>query len=206
MHEESIDAQTKSILDKITGKEFLKPFYLAGGTALAIHFGHRISVDLDFFTPDKFSVSSLKNKLSKIGFFEVTSEDAGGTLNGILDGVSVSFFIYPYKNIYPLVPFGGIFLADERDIAAMKIDAISSRGSRKDFTDIYFLLKKYQLSELLSFFETRFKNIHYNKLHILKSLSYFEDAEKDPPPLMLSEVSWSEIKRVILNEVKKMTS
>jgi hypothetical protein len=137
--------------------------------------------------------------------FEVTSEDAAGTLNGILDGVSISFFIYPYENTYPLVPFGGVFLADERDIAAMKIDAISSRGSRKDFTDTYFLLKKYQLSELLSFFEMRFKNIHYNKLHILKSLSYFEDAEKNPSPVMLREVSWSEIKRTILSSVKKLT-
>jgi predicted nucleotidyltransferase component of viral defense system len=204
MHEETIAPQTKSVLDKISGKDFQKQFYLAGGTALALHLGHRISVDLDFFTAEKFSVSHIKEELSKLGNFEVTSEDADGTLNGILDGVSVSFFKYSYKNIYPTVPFGGIFLADEKDISAMKIDAVASRGSRKDFTDIYFLLQKYHLSELINFFETRYKTIHYNKLHILKSLCYFENAENDPFPIMLKNVSWEEIKRTITNEAKKI--
>ena len=142
MHTESLEQNTKSVLDKIAGKEFAKPFYLAGGTALALHFGHRISIDLDFFTPEIFSVAHVRDALSTLGAFVVTSQSEDGTLNGRLDDVSVSFFIYPYNNMYPLIPWSGISLADPRDIAAMKIDAVSSRGSKKDFIDLYFLLEK----------------------------------------------------------------
>jgi hypothetical protein len=177
---------------------------LAGGTALAIHLGHRISIDLDFFTSEKFSTSAVKKELASLGEFEVTAEDSDGTLNGILDGVSVSFFLYPYRPTYSLIPFENIFLADERDIGAMKIDAVSSRGSKKDFTDIYFLLQKYPLAELIIFFETRYADIHYNKLHIIKSLTFFENADNDPSPIMLKDVSWNEIKTTIFREAKKL--
>lgn len=97
-----------------------------------------------------------------------------------------------------------IDLADERDIAAMKIDAVSSRGSKKDFIDIYFLFKKYSLSELVGFFEKKYKDIEYNKLHIFKSLTYFDDAENDPMPVMMREMEWSKVKKTITNEVKKL--
>lgn len=204
MHPESIEQKTGVVLEKIAREDFVRPFYLAGGTALAIHFGHRISVDLDFFTPDPFSPASIREKLSHLGAFKVTSESADGTLNGILDGVSVSFFIYPYKNVYPLVPFRGVFLADERDIAAMKVEAISSRGSRKDFVDLYFLLKKYPLGEIILFFERRYSGTEYNKLHILKSLSYFTDAESELMPTMILPISWDEVKRAVVRETKKM--
>ncbi|MCI0565783.1 nucleotidyl transferase AbiEii/AbiGii toxin family protein [bacterium] len=206
MHEETIDAKAQSVLGKIGGKEFLKPFYLAGGTALAIQLGHRISVDFDFFTPTHFSTSLIKEELSHIGTLLISSEDPEGTLNGSLDGVSISFFIYPYENKYPLIQFHGVFLADERDIAAMKIDAISTRGSRKDFTDLYFLLRKYRLGEIINFFETRYSRVKYNKLHILKSLMYFEDADNDPPPILIQNVSWNEIKRTITSESKKLVA
>jgi predicted nucleotidyltransferase component of viral defense system len=186
-------------LDKIADTEIARPFYLAGGTALAVHLGHRISIDLDFFTPEHFAVVSLRDNLAALGTLTVTSESEDGTFNGILNGVSVSFFIYP------VIPFAGISLADERDIAAMKIDAVSSRGSKKDFIDIYFLLEKYHLQELIGFFETRFCNIQYNKLHILKSLSYFENAEEEAMPKMIKAVSWDEVKRKISQEAKKLT-
>ena len=108
------------------------------------------------------------------------------------------------QNVYPLIPFVGIMLADERDIAAMKVDAISTRGSKKDFIDLYFLLKKYSLQEIIGFFETRFRHLAYNRLHILKSLSYFEDAERDPMSMMLQHVPWEEMKRTIADEAKKL--
>lgn len=205
MYAESIEPNTKSVLDKIEKADFVKSFYLAGGTALALHLGHRISIDLDFFTGEHFSIASVRDHLATLGTLTVTSESEDGTLNGILDGVSVSFFMYPYKNIYPVIPFSGISLADPRDIAAMKIDAVSSRGSKKDFIDIYFLLDKYHLHELIGFFETRFRNIQYNKLHILKSLSYFENADEEAMPKMIKAVSWEEVKRKILQEAKKLT-
>jgi hypothetical protein len=102
--------------------------------------------------------------------------------------------------LFPTIAFEGIQLADERDIAAMKLDAVSSRGSKKDFIDIYFLLKKYSLAELFDIFEKKYAAIKFNKLHILKSLSYFENAEQEPMPVMLESVPWEEVKKKIVME------
>jgi hypothetical protein len=95
-------------------------------------------------------------------------------------------------------------LADERDIAAMKLDAVSSRGSKKDFIDIHFLLEKYSLSELLEIFEKKYAAIKFNKIHILKSLSYFEDAESDPMPIMLKPILWEVVKKKIVTETNQI--
>ncbi len=93
-------------------------------------------------------------------------------------------------------------MADERDIATMKVDAISSRGSKKDLVDLYFLLEKYSLDEILKFFSEKYHDIKYNRVHILKSLTYFESAEKEPMPNMIKEVEWEEIKKVITEKTR----
>lgn len=203
MHPETISEKTKSVLAKITPMDFIGEFYLAGGTALAVQLGHRESIDLDFFSSKKFSVQKIKNELSRIGNLAVDYEDED-TLNGMLDEVKISFFYYGHSQSFDLIGYDGIFLADERDIAAMKIDTVSSRGSKKDFVDIYFLLKKYSLDQLIGFFEEKYKNIRYNKLHILKSLVYFVDADSDPDPLMMAEFDWEKIKTFLEDEVKKI--
>jgi len=188
-------------LAKIAKLDFVQNFYLAGGTALAIQLGHRESIDLDFFSREKFSAQKLKYELSKIGKLAVDYEDED-TLNGTLDDVKVSFFYYGYAQSFDLVKYENIFLADERDIAAMKIDTISARGSKKDFVDIYFLMQRHSLSQLIGFFEEKYKNIRYNKLHILKSLIYFADANDNPDPLMLMDFDWEKIKTFLEQEVR----
>jgi len=102
--------------------------------------------------------------------------------------------------------FGGIKIADEKDIACMKIDAISSRGSKKDFIDLYFLLEKYSLPELISFFEKKYSAIEFNKLHILKSLTYFKDAEDEPMPIMIKNTNWADVKKKIIKEANKIVA
>jgi hypothetical protein len=178
-----------------------KKLYLAGGTALAIQLGHRKSIDLDFFSGEKFSVPVLKKKLSMIGKFSLDFEEEQ-TLSGSLDGVKVSFFHYDYKLLFPLVSFSGVKIADERDIAAMKIDTVSARGGKKDFIDLYFLLENYSLAELFDMFEKKYSDIKYNKLHILKSLAFFEDAESDPMPEMIKKMKWEEMKKDISRKIK----
>jgi predicted nucleotidyltransferase component of viral defense system len=196
MHPETINNQTKRVLEKIGKAELGNKFYLAGGTSLAIHLGHRISIDLDWFSGKNFSNRDIKEKLSALGAFSLISEE-DGTVHGTLDDVKVSFLRYKYGLLFPLIKFEGIQLADERDIAAMKIDAISSRGSKKDFIDIYFLLKKYSLADLLGFFEKKYSGISYNRLHLLKSLSYFTDAERQPMPTMIKPIEWETVKKYL---------
>jgi len=190
-------------LEKISKQPFANNFYLVGGTALALHLGHRESIDLDFFSAQDFSLEKMKQEVSAIGQYRLTNEE-DGTLDGMLDDVKLTFIRYTYPLLFPLVDWNGVKLADERDIACMKIDAISSRGSKKDFIDMYFLLEKYSLSELLSFFEQKYSHIEYNKLHLLKSLAYFDDAEEDAMPKMYKDVSWDTVKEKILEQTRKL--
>jgi hypothetical protein len=205
MFKETISRETRLVLEKIVGTALADRFYLAGGTALAIQLGHRESIDLDWFCPNDFSNQEIKFELSKLGQLQITSEEEV-TVNGTLDNVKVSFLRYRYDVTFPLIEMDGVKLADERDIAAMKIDAMSSRGSKKDFIDIYFLLRKYSLGELLGFFEKKYRGIDYNKLHILKSLVYFVDAEDDPMPKMIEKADWEEVKSEINKQTNKLIS
>ncbi|HAI73896.1 MAG TPA: hypothetical protein DCS28_00155 [Candidatus Moranbacteria bacterium] len=200
MFKESISQETKLVLEKISQGKLVDKFYLVGGTALAIQLGHRESIDLDWFSQDNFSNQEIKFELSKLGNFQVISE-SDGTVNGMLDNVKVSFLYYRYKTLFPLVNFEKIKMADERDIAAMKIDAVSSRGSKKDFVDIFFLLKKYSLEKIIGFFEKKYADINYNKLHILKSLVYFAEADNEPIPIMIQDIDWEEVKKDMREKV-----
>lgn len=203
MYQEVINAETKRVLEALSKIEEWPNFYLAGGTALALQLGHRRSIDLDWFSSESFSVSQLKKDLSSLGILKVESEDEK-TLNCFLDDIKLSFFFYPYQLLFSLIDFENIKLADERDTACMKIDAISSRGTKKDFVDLYFLLQKYSLANLLDLFDKKYADIQYNRLHILKSLVYFDEAEAEPIPKMLKEISWSEVKNTLKEEVKNI--
>lgn len=198
MHKETLSENTRIVLDKIASAS--KLFYLAGDTALALQLGHRISVDLDFFSKNAFSVSLLVEKLNILGNLRI-EDQSENTFNGSLDGVKISFFYYPYPLLFPTKEYDGIAIADERDIAAMKIQAISGRGSKKDFVDFFVLLKKYSIQELLDFFYRKYEKFNYNRLHMLKSLSYFYDADMNPEPEYIHKISWSEVKKSIKNVV-----
>jgi hypothetical protein len=199
MGKRPINQETEHVLEKIKKITADNNFYLARGTALAIQLEHRESIDLDWFSTDFFSNEKIKKQLGQIGNFKLDQEEKG-TIHGSLDGVKITFLHYKYRPVFPLIDFKEVKLADERDIAAMKLDAISSRGSKKDFIDLYFLLEKYSLKELFEFFENKYKDIEYNKIHLIKSLLYFEEAEQDPMPIMIKDKNWQEIKEKIKTE------
>jgi predicted nucleotidyltransferase component of viral defense system len=194
MEKKSISLDAERVLEKIKGLNISEDFYLAGGTALAIQLNHRESIDLDWFVKDCFSNNKIIELLSGIGEFKLNQEEEG-TIHGVLDDVKISFLQYRYDLQFPLVEFKGVKIADEKDIAAMKLDAISSRGTKKDFIDLYFLLRKYSLEDLLKIFEKKYSDIKYNKVHLLKSLAFFEDAEDEPMPIMIEDIDWNEMKK-----------
>ncbi len=199
MHPETLSPQTGRVLATLSQQASVKPFYLAGGTALALQLGHRESVDLDFFQAKDFSLGEMKQSLSQLGKYTLTNEESG-TIDGVLDEVKVTFLRYEYPLLFPLIDFQGISVADMRDIACMKLDTVSARGSRKDFVDIFFLLKQMPLVEVFELFEKKYQGIQYNRLHLLKSLTYFVDAEEDPMPKMLMDFSWEELKETLVRE------
>jgi len=178
-------------------------WYLAGGTALALQAGHRQSVDLDFFvtsaTPD---MSVLETDLQATGKWETTST-ARGTLYGLFDNAKVSFIAYPFFT--PACDFilnGNVRILDARDIAVMKVIAISQRGRKRDFVDLYWYAKnKEPLEQIMSRVPTQYPNQKHNFPHFFKSLTYFVDAEEDSTPELYFEASWEEIKKFFQTEV-----
>ncbi len=181
----------------------LKDAYLAGGTAAALVLGHRISVDFDFFTSEEFTPKRFSAALSKLGSFNEDRADKG-TVLGKFEGVKFSLFIYKYPLIFPPLKYLSLKIADIKDIAAMKIDAIATRGAKRDFIDLFFICQSgYALGQLLDIYDKKYKNLASTGTHIMKSLVYFNDAESEEMPEMLKKINWKDIKEYFENEVKK---
>ncbi len=180
-------------------------FYLAGGTAVALHLGHRRSYDLDFFIPQRdFPPALPRQELASLGSLVVLHEGAG-TFVGTLNGGQISFFIYPYPLLEPFTEVEGVQVAALSDLAAMKLEAISSRGTKRDFIDLYQICQSaIPLREVIRLFERKYAGVQYSMVHILKSLQYFEDAEPDPMPEMLVPCRWSQVKRFFRDEVRRL--
>jgi hypothetical protein len=86
----------------------------------------------------------------------------------------------------------------------MKISAIASRGTKRDFVDLYALTRHYGLEQLLGWFSRKYAQTNYSMLHVLKSLTYFEEAEQDPMPDMLMSLSWEEVKQLFRTEAPRL--
>ena len=195
----TVDHRTLELLRQLSSKDFLSEARLVGGTALALQLGHRISVDLDFF--GKIDAGfDIKSELRNAGRVSVIKESENINIY-VVDGIKVDFVNYPYQWINDAVVDEDIVLASPEDIAAMKINAVEGRGSKKDFIDIYFLLKHYSLEEILDFYTRKYPE--YSLFRALMSLTYFEDAENQFMPKMLVDVEWKEVKSVILSAVEK---
>lgn len=178
--------------------------YLAGGSGLALYLGHRISVDFDFFTPQHFNQEVLAATLSQCGQFKTTSINPD-TLLGVFDETKFSIFRYQYPLLFPTNDCQGIQVADKRDIAAMKIAALMDRGTKKDFIDLYFLAKDgITLTDSLKLYDKKYGSLASNAYSILKSFTYFVDAEESEMPVMILPVTWETVKDYFETETKKL--
>src|SRR3989344_1269988 len=196
---------TLRAIQLISGFPEIKKAYLAGGTALALQIGHRISVDLDFFTQEEFNETELSIKLATLPEF-VQDGTAKWTVWGKIGKTKFSIFYYKYPLLDEVVPFEGIQLASLADIAAMKIHAIEDRGTKRDFVDSYFLAKKYTFEEMLGFYQKKYGVLEDHLYTILRSLDYFEDAEQESDmPKMLTEVNWEKVKEYFRKETHQLT-
>ena len=182
----------------------LKNAYLAGGTACALQLGHRVSLDLDFFTEEEFHTKIVLKQLEKLQGFKL-DETAKWTILGSFPKVKFSYFYYPYPIIKKTGIFSNINIASLEDIAAMKIAAICDRGTKRDFIDLYFLKKKgFLLDKILEFYDKKYGKLSNNIYHILKSLTYFNDADPQESPKMIKKVSWDEVKEFFRKQTIKL--
>ncbi|MFH1462623.1 MAG: nucleotidyl transferase AbiEii/AbiGii toxin family protein [bacterium] len=204
MPQEIISRKTKANLETLKKAGIAEGFYLAGGTGLALQLKHRLSIDLDFFTQKSIETKNLIQKIKEFGKLAVEKEGKD-TLVCIFNGTRLTFLRYNYPLLFKAKKIQGIKVADSRDIGCMKIDAVSSRGAKKDFIDLFFICQAtINLKKLLALFKKKYRSVNYNMMHIFKSLSYFEDAEKEPMPKMLTLVSWEKVKSFLKREIKKI--
>ena len=192
-HPEAVSAETQATLCLLRDRALFQGAYLAGGTGLALHIGHRLSEDLDIFVSELFDEEALLQRLQEASGFSLLSK-APHTLHANIQGTKVSFLGYQYPLLFSVALFDGVPIADLRDIACMKISAIASRGTRRDFIDLYLAASQFGLDELLGLFHRKYIQTGYNRIHILKSLLFFDDAEKDPMPHMLVPLDWDAVK------------
>ncbi len=192
------------LLEQLGRNELLKPYYLAGGTAAALYLGHRISEDFDFFTPHPIQQEEIVQFLKTLGTLEIVSRTRG-SLHCLLNNIKLSFLYYDYPLLKPEKNELGVRIASLTDISLMKITAIAGRGSKKDFIDLYFISHNHlSLDELFALLPKKYSEIKRNLYHIIKSLSFFEDAEKEPAPFMLKVMNWEEIKSYFVKKEKEM--
>jgi predicted nucleotidyltransferase component of viral defense system len=204
-HRKVIDAETERALESLRSLDILDRFYLAGGTGLALRLGHRRSDDLDFFSAAPVDTEWLIRKMKTLSGFAVAAV-APDTLHATLTRTKVSFLAYPYPVLFRCATFHGVNVADPRDVACMKLAAIASRGSRRDFIDLYFVAKQHSVLQVLEWFQQKYAQVNYSLTHILKSLNYFEIADKHPMPNMLSPLSWEEVKQFFSGEASRLVS
>jgi len=201
MHYEILDERRKSVCNGLSS--FKDRFYLAGGTGLALMIGHRESIDFDFFSQNSFDPEAIFGELAEIfPQYPITKIQEGrDTLTVMVNNVKVSFLVYNYALMKPLNDETNFRIAAIEDIGCMKLSAILSRSLLKDYVDLYFILKKISLTELLFLAEQKYP--HTDKNLYLKSLTYFEEIEDEP--LIYKEgfeVSFDEVKRFLVRLVK----
>jgi hypothetical protein len=200
LHYATVYPDTLELLKKLMAIPELSGFYLAGGTALALQIGHRISYDLDMFGQRSFEVDEILDLLAPIVKVEILQQSKNIL---ILDaqGIKLDFVNYRYPLLNPTTTIDNIRLVSKPDIGAMKLAAIAGRGKKRDFTDIFFLLQDYKLNELMEFYNQKYAD--GSEMMVVRSLSYFDDADNDEDSILLKNVPWEHIKNEILNQIKR---
>ncbi len=203
MYLEALKSKQKEIFEKL---HKFSDFYLAGGTALALQIGHRISVDFDLFYKKEMPASLLQKigrvfKGSKIETILKHSEQISIKING----VKIDFVKYKFPLVFELSEFKGVKLASVPEIAAMKAYTLNYRGTYRDYVDMYFILKNKHstLKEIKKIAETKYK-YDFNFRLFLEQMIYLEDFKPEKIEFLGKKVDKLEIKKLFKAEIKKI--
>lgn len=202
MFEAAISPKLRDLIDLlVTYQEIKNNFYLAGGTGLALLIGHRQSLDLDMFSERNIDIQTCLEIISDLKGQIISQEK--GTVHAECRNVRLSFLHYPYPLLAEQKTYRGIRIASIEDIACMKAVAVSQRGEKKDFFDLYVLIQKLGPERLKELLVRKYGPQLINLYHILKSFLFFEDAEAEPEPKVLTDITWPEVKDYFLRNEKQ---
>jgi len=194
---QAVDPIILELLKNLQRKEYLQGFHLVGGTALALKFGYRKSVDIDLFSDFNFDTSQILEKLS-FDFSFTLYFSATNTIKGSINKVQVDIIAHRYPLVKEPELLENISMLSVEDILAMKLNAIATSGQiLKDFINLYYLLQKYSLFEKITFYKKKYKR--FNEVNILKSINYFNDVDLTDWPVLLKDpaLKWNEVKKRI---------
>lgn len=204
LHTETVTPQCLAYLKRLMEVPDLNHFYLVGGTALSLRYGHRLSEDIDLFSEKNFDSNELE-KLIRFYFSDIESTNFHHTSFGIfchLDDIKVDFMKWSEEWIGHYETEETIRIASDEDIFAMKLQAAMTRGAKKDFFDLALLIEKYSLKKGIEWYRKKYP---YNDAMIpLKSLTDFEMAEEQTSPVLLNSKPWPECREIIIEAVKRM--
>ena len=200
IYRKAVEPFTLELLIKIQRFPQFEAFRLVGGTALALYLGHRKSIDLDFFSHKVSLPENYQEIFSEIVTkIEITRESKVINIFKLND-IKVDFVTYPYPWLNDPILEDGIKLATLNDIAAMKLSAITNRGTKKDFIDRYYLINLPGFNKMTELYLKKYSDASLFNLY--QSMIYFEDAELDPMPKMFMSLTWNKVKTFMLLTAK----
>lgn len=194
---QTISTELLELLNNIMKSEFFSDFILVGGTALALQIGHRNSIDIDMFGNSIIDEDAFIDELKRFGKVEKLQKTKNILIVSV-NNIKVDFVNYRYPLLEDFKNIDGVRMASKKDIAAMKLNAISGRGSRKDFIDLFFLFKEFSLEEMIKFYDEKYEDGSH--FMMIKSLTYFEDADFQESPEVFEEFDWEKCKQTITKE------
>lgn len=206
MHVEVLTPRMAALAPRLCKALAGVPFVLAGGTALALQLGHRISVDFDWFCPVGQLPHDLVERLGPLDPALQVIQDRRDTFECLIDGVKCSFFELTPRFAEAAETLHGLPLAPVLDIAAMKLIAISQRGSRKDFYDLHEVLQRFPFGQITNRLTEMYDPRRLNPIHLAKSLVYFDDAEREPEPQLLIPGGWPSVRQWFEERIREYTA
>jgi len=195
LHLKSISPELLELLTQLMHNDVFKHYNLVGGTALALQIGHRVSIDIDLFGNCEIDEIAVLDQLNACGPVHVLKKSKNILICSV-QGIKVDIVNYSYPILENTLISDGIRMVGLKDIAAMKMNAIAGRGSKKDFIDVYYLLQYFTLEVMIDLYLQKYSN--GSEFLVRKSLTFFDDAEDEEMPVMLEDISWDRIKERIL--------
>ena len=204
---EVVPSLLRELLMEIGQEPFSRRFYLAGGTALALRLGHRVSVDLDFFSQtDELLDDSRAEIVAALRTRRTVHvlEDVVGNLLLEVEGYRVGFFGYGYVLLEPPDEIAGVPVGSLTDVGLMKLDAIADRGARRDFYDAYFISRHTPLDRLLDQSPIKYPYVRGFGMMVLEGMVDFDRADQQAPVETLPPVAWETIKEFFVQELRRI--
>lgn len=196
----TVKSDTYELLKKLMQIPELCDFVLVGGTNLSLKFGHRISVDLDLFTNNPFDIEEVLDGINRNLPQSIKLDQRKQTIWLNIDGIKVDVILHQYPYLQAIEVIDGVRFMSVEDIIPMKLEAMATRGVKKDFWDINELLNHYSLSQMVEFYQAKYPNSDIG--HVLLSMTYFVDAEQQKDnPEDLKGVTWEQVKQNMRNTI-----